>query len=296
MKSTPVLWTAMITPMLSSYQVDYKSLEELLVLQMRADNGVLLLGSTGESLSFSEKEKKEILSFVLQKKMNIPLMVGIGGIHLPSTLAWLDYLEDFNVDCYLMTTPPYTKPGKWGQYHWFKTLLDRASKPCVLYNVPSRSGCSLNYKTVELLNEHPRFWGIKEASSLVADFLQYKKIASGAKIFGGDDALFPEFSSYGVDGLISVAANVWPFATKSYVTRAMERELKDAFAWRVACESLFTTSNPVPVKSIMAYKGQITDKTVRPPLSNEDLNSLESLISADTWVKKWMENELEKNT
>ena len=83
MKSTPPLWTAMITPLLSSHQVDYKSLEELLKLQQQANNGVLLLGSTGESLSFNREEKEEILSFTLQKKIQIPLMVGVGGIHPP---------------------------------------------------------------------------------------------------------------------------------------------------------------------------------------------------------------------
>ena len=158
-----------------------------------------------------------------------------------------------------------------------------------MYNVPSRTGCSLNYKTVELLSEHPRFWGIKEASGKVSDFLKYKQAAPGASIFAGDDALFAEFASHGADGLISVAANVWPFATKNYVKKAMEETLRNAPDWKTVCEALFTASNPVPVKAIMAYKGLIPDKTVRPPLSSNDLNSLKPLISADAWVKKWME-------
>ena len=296
MKSFPSLWTAMVTPLFSSSQVDYASLEKLLTLQEQVSNGVLLLGSTGESLGFNGEEKKEILNFCLQRRPQIPLMVGVGGIHLPSTLEWLDYLEKMDVDCYLLTTPVYTRPGKWGQYDWFKKLLDRASRPCLLYNVPSRTGCFLDYKTVELLSEHPRFWGIKEASGKVCDFLKYKKVAPKAKIFSGDDALFSEFSCYGIDGLISVASNVWPSATKRYVETAMEGRLKEASGWREVCEKLFTASNPIPVKAIMAYKELIADNTVRPPLSSKDLQTLTPLISADQWVKKWMENELERSS
>ena len=296
MKISPTLWTAMVTPLLPSHEVDFNSLKELLTLQNKASNGVLLLGSTGESLSFNSEEKKEIINFFIQLNMPSPLMVGVGGIHLPSTIEWLDFLENVSVDCYLMTTPPYTKPGTWGQYHWFKNLLDRSTRPCILYNVPSRTGCSLDIKSVELLNEHPNFWGIKEASGEVSDFLKYKEAAPRCKIFGGDDALFPEFSCYGADGLISVAANVWPFATKRYVEMAMAGTLKDAAGWRRVCEALFTASNPVPAKGIMEYKKLIKSSTVRPPLSSKDLNSLEPLISSDIWVKKWMENGLETST
>ncbi|MCY4523100.1 MAG: 4-hydroxy-tetrahydrodipicolinate synthase [Halobacteriovoraceae bacterium] len=289
MKLDNPLWTAMITPMELSGRVDFESLEQLLILQKKAGNGILLLGSTGESLAFDPGEKKEILSFVLQKDLQIPLMAGIGGIHLPSALRWMEYLEGLDVDCYLLTTPPYCKPGKRGQYHWFKTILEKSGKPCVLYNVPSRSGCSLNFDTVKDLAGHPNFWGVKEASGQVEDFLRYKKSAPDVKILGGDDALFPEFSSYGVDGLVSVAANVWPYATRRYVETAMSKKLQNASEWRDACQSLFTASNPVPVKALMAYKNMIKSNTVSPPLSSEDLHNLDQLISADLWVNKWME-------
>ena len=78
-------------------------------------------------------------------------MAGVGGINLESTLEDINHLNALNYDCYLLVTPLYAKPGEHGQTHWFKTLLDQSNKPCMLYNVPGRTGTSLNLSTVATL-------------------------------------------------------------------------------------------------------------------------------------------------
>jgi len=89
-------------------------------------------------------------------------MVGIGGINLNETIKWVEYLETINhVLCYLMVTPLYAKPGAIGQYKWFKALLDKSSRPSMLYNIPSRAGVALSVEAVGKLKDHHNFWAIK---------------------------------------------------------------------------------------------------------------------------------------
>ena len=234
------LWTAIITPMLGDGEVDYPGLAKLLKEQEEAENGVLLLGSTGESLNIDENERKKILHFALDKNLNVPIMVGVGGINLKETCAWVDYLETLRVDAYLMITPLYAKPGAEGQYQWFKTLLDRSKRPVMLYNVPSRTGVSLNVKTLAKLKTHPMLWAVKEASGKTLDFKNYRKAAPEVRFYSGDDAMMPDFAKLGAKGLVSVASNVWPKETHAYVLQSLDKSLKAVKLWKDCSNSLFT--------------------------------------------------------
>ena len=276
------LWTALITPF-NNGKVDYSSLENLLLEQKKAQIPLLLLGSTAEALSLTLNEKKEILNFVLSKNLNLPLMVGVGGINLKDSLAWITYLEKLPVDCYLTVTPLYSRPGTKGQLYWFESLFEESSRPCMLYNIPSRTGCSLDFETVNLLKNHTNFWAIKEAGGKIEDFLKYKEAISfsSIKLFSGDDALMPDFADCGATGLVSVASNVWPLAVKSYVKRSQEKTLSHSLEWKKIMESLFTASNPVPVKALLEIKGWISSREVRLPLSAEDLRNDDALKEAD---------------
>ena len=107
-----------------------------------------------------------------------------------------------------MVTPLYAKPGTAGQTNWFRTLMDQSSRPCMLYNVPGRSGVSLSLKTVENLKGHKNLWSIK-ASGNPLDFQKYSSISPSISVFSGDDAMLPEYVPLNCKGLVSVAANCW---------------------------------------------------------------------------------------
>lgn len=290
------LWTALVTPLQESGEVDYPSLKRLLKEQEEAGNGVLILGSTGEALNLESDEKKNILDFTLKQNLKVPLMVGVGGVNLKDTLDWVAWVVaaaatkggSGGVHSYLMVTPLYARPGAEGQYEWFKALLDRAHGPCVLYNVPSRTGVSLSWEAVERLREHPRFWGIKEASGSVDHFQRYGEAALSAKLFSGDDAMLPECVPYGANGLISVASNVWPRATQLYVRQALKSTLPETSVWKDAIETLFIASNPVPVKALLKDKGRISSAKMRAPLSEKDLPELDLLRKADESIAQWL--------
>lgn len=288
--STP-LWTALITPFLENGEVDYDSLKSLLLKQQDAGNGILILGSTGESLNLSLEVKKQIINFVQDQNLSAPIMAGVGGHELEATNSWVEFLNTRNIDCYLMVTPLYAKPESKGQIAWFKTLMDTALKPVMLYNVPGRTGKKLGFDVVKELSSHENFWGVKEASGSTEDFKKYVEAAGNKpRVYSGDDALTPDFAPLGCVGLVSVASNVWPEATHQYTKKCLDNSLskEEIKGWEDACNSLFEVSNPIPAKVLMNEIGMIKTPVLKLPLTHEDLESSSKQMEANEWVNNWL--------
>lgn len=284
------LWTAVVTPMKSDAAIDYPALEKLLREQEQAGNGILLLGSTGESLNLSEKEKREYLDFALKLNLKAPLMVGVGGINLPETIEWVTYVSKLPIHALLLVTPLYAKPGVNGQYHWFKSLLDATDKACMLYNVPGRTAKSLEWDAVAKLDGHPNFWAIKEASGNPEHFERYVKACPKAAVFSGDDPLLPSFVPYGCQGLVSVASNIWPAATQRYTELALAKKLsgEEVKLWSDCTNALFLDGNPVTPKALLALLARIPGPTCRAPLSHLDFKHEKEVLAADKKINEWM--------
>ncbi|MDN5248115.1 MAG: 4-hydroxy-tetrahydrodipicolinate synthase [Wolbachia endosymbiont of Tyrophagus putrescentiae] len=275
------LWTACVTPFnWNGDDIDYESLHRLLIAQADSENGIVLLGSTGESLSLTNTEKRTLVEFVCQLKLNIKIIVGVPGVNLHEALEWLDFCKDMPIHGYLITTPIYTKPGIIGQTMWFEKLLEKAHVPAMLYNIPSRAGTSLYPETVRNLFNHEKFWAIKDSSGTVETLVEYKSIAPNIEVFCGDDNMIQATAAMGATGLVSVASNCWPHITRKYVQKCLQGEKLPIDSWWKACKSLFTASNPIPVKALLCDIGLIDHKTVRLPLSAEDLPSIEILKQA----------------
>ncbi|WP_438456288.1 4-hydroxy-tetrahydrodipicolinate synthase [Wolbachia endosymbiont of Kerria lacca] len=289
MKST-FLWTACVTPFnCSGDSIDYQSLQRLLTMQAEAENGVVLLGSTGESLSLTDSEKRTLVEFVCELKLNTKIIIGVPGVNLYQTLEWLDFCKGMPIHGYLMTTPIYAKPGIMGQTLWFEKLLEKAHVPAMLYNIPSRAGVSLHAETVRNLSSHEKFWAIKDSSGTVDTLTQYKKVAPNIEVFCGDDNMIFDMAAKGAAGLVSVAANVWPSVVHEYVKQCMSGKNPQADSLQQACKALFTASNPIPTKALLHDIGLIEHKTVRLPLSTEDLPSIETLRQANKMILGWKE-------
>nr|CAH7767303.1 unnamed protein product [Callosobruchus chinensis] len=256
-------------------------------MQAEAENGVVLLGSTGESLSLTDSEKRTLVEFVCELKLNTKIIIGVPGVNLYQTLEWLDFCKGMPIHGYLMTTPIYAKPGIMGQTLWFEKLLKKAHMPAMLYNIPSRAGVSLHAETVRNLSSHEKFWAIKDSSGTVDTLTQYKKVAPNIEVFCGDDNMIPDMAAKGAAGLVSVAANVWPSVVHKYVKQCMSGKNPQADSWQQACKALFTASNPIPTKALLHDIGLIKHKTVRLPLSAEDLPSIETLRQANKMILEW---------
>ena len=283
------LWTAIITPFDKNKNLNLANLEHLLRRQEKAKNGIVLLGSTGEGLAITPEEQREMVNFACSLSLKVPLLVGVGGFQLPNVLKWLHFCrEKKNIQGYLMPTPLYSKPGPKGQYHWFKTLLDEANRPCMLYNVPSRAGQALSLDAILPLAQHANFWSIKEASGSVKTFRHYHENLPHITMYSGDDSMTYDFVPAGCRGLVSVASNIWPTKIHCFVTKCLQQDIpnekKDLI--HKACESLFITSNPIPTKVLLHHKGIITTPTLRPPLTHEEIISLSPLLEANNIMEK----------
>jgi 4-hydroxy-tetrahydrodipicolinate synthase len=281
------LWTALVTPFKEDLTVDYEALEALIKEQEEAGNGLLILGSTGEGLNIGSHVKKDIIEFVKGQNPKVPVMAGVGGHDLVATKSWVQWLETQNVDAYLMVVPMYAKPGTEGQLDWFTSLMDEVSKPVMLYNVPGRTAKALELDAVDKLKSHENFWAIKEASGSVDKFSAYLEVSDNAMVYCGDDGLFPDFADAGSCGLVSVASNAWPKETNLYVQKCLEKNFEDNDLWTEAADSLFTASNPVPVKRLLKNEGRINSDILMPPLSRKDLKDDSALERASKVVREW---------
>lgn len=283
------LYTAIITPMLDSGKIDYPSFEKMLRYQANAECGILILGSTGEALALSFEEQCEVVKFTCSLNLDTPIMVGVGGYQLEQQINWINFCNQQDIDSLLLVTPLYAKPGTLGQINWFSTLLDTAKKPCVLYNVPSRTGVNLCYDALEKIKDHKNVWAIKEASGDPERFAKYATIAPNLKMYSGEDGMLPELANYGATGLISVIANIWPKQVKQYVKNSVEKSLDNNLKelWQQTADACFEVANPIPVKVWLAECDVIRTNTLRAPLIAAELKSIANLKQLNTRINNY---------
>ncbi len=270
-------------------EINFQNFETLLKRQSEAGNGIVLLGSTGEGLALSRLERQSVVEFASKLDLDVPLMVGVNGHNMKDTIAWINFCNQYkNIDSYLMPVPLYAKPGARGQYEWFNQLLEASEKPCMLYNVPSRTGAKLSFSTAQELQSHPNFWALKEASGSIEDFKTFCTVLPEIEVYSGEDALVPLYCYYGCKGLVSVMSNVWPEETNLFVEKCLNFDLKGLYpTWDLAANSLFVASNPVPTKIILYAKNLIDSATLREPLTIHDMNNLDVVTKADQLVTQW---------
>lgn len=275
------LWTALVTPMHADGRLDLDGLTALLRAQNQAGNGVVLLGSTGEGANLSAAERRLVLTHACGLGLGLPILAGVGGLELETQLDWLAFCEKLPLAGYLMVTPLYAKPGADGQRRWFESLMNAVRRPCMLYNVPSRTGVALAEAALEGLRGHDHLWAVKEAGGDPARFAAYRERFPELAWYSGDDGLFGEHARLGAAGLVSVASNIWPQAVAEWVARCLAGDTAVPGALlKAVAEPLFIAANPIPAKALMRHLGHIAHATVRAPLSEADLPSLEPLLAA----------------
>lgn len=285
------LWTALVTPFFENSTIDFPSLKKIALAQAEAGNGLLLLGSTGEGLALTSEEQLSIVEFVCDLQLHVPLMVAVGGYNLPDQINWIKHCNELRIDSYLLGTPLYAKPGAVGQTQWFEALLNAANFPCMLYNVPSRSGVEIPISTIQSIQDHPNCWAMKEASGDLNKFLNYRKHCQNIALYSGEDAMLPYLIPAGAKGLVSVCANAWPKATQTYVQLCLAGQAKDIFPlWNDAVEALFSVANPIPVKVLMQQQQAIQTSSLRAPLTQLELTDSTVLLAFNEKINQWLAN------
>lgn len=262
MKDIGRVLTAMVTPFDSRGEVDYPQAKRLAqALIDSGSDGLVVTGTTGESPTLSNEEKLRMYETVVDAVGNRAAVVGGTTTYNTAESIHLTMEADrAGVDAFLLTVPYYNNPPQEGLYQHFKAIASHTSKPCILYNVPSRTVRNMDAGTTIRLSEIDNIVGVKEAS---ANYDQIAKIMQGAsrgfRVWSGNDSdTFPLLAMGGY-GVISVVAHL----TGRQVKRMFEKFLAGDIAGAAAIHhhllplvnALFITTSPIPVKYMLNQVG-----------------------------------------
>ena len=263
---------ALITPFNEDGSVNFDQLERL--LEFHVENGtdaILTLGTTGESATMTDEEDNSVVKFVVDHIAGrIPVIAGSGSNSTAAQTAKSLKYQELGADALLIISPYYNKSNEEGIYQHLKQTADAVGIPCILYNIPGRTGCSISVRNVERLAAHPNVMGIKEASGNMAYAASIAHcLSDDFRLYSGEDALTVPLMSLGASGTISVWADVQPQLVhdmcRAYLDGDVERARDIQIAGQPLINALFSEVNPIPVKEALAQMGMI-EANYRMPL------------------------------
>lgn len=253
---------ALITPFLPNGEVNYEKLGELVDFHLQNQtDALLILGTTGESSTMSHEEDDEVCRYVVNRvAKRIPVWAGSGSNSTQTMLEKSKSFEKIGVDGLLLITPYYNKTNEEGMYLHFKTVADAVSIPCILYNVPGRTGCAISENNVCRLARHPNIVGIKEASGDIGYAARIARhLSDDFVMYSGNDDMILSMMSLGCSGVISVLANVLPKETHEmifdYLNGEPEKTRAAQLKYLELVNALFAEVNPIPVKEALNMMG-----------------------------------------
>ena len=248
---------ALITPFQDG-EIDFETLDELIVFQLEGGiDGIVPVGTTGESCTLSHDEQKKVMARVVDVVGGqTPVIVGAGSNSTAEAIELAAFGKKTGADATLQVTPYYNKPTQEGFYEHFKAIAEAVDLPVVLYNIPGRCGAGMTPETIASLAEIENVVAVKEATGSLD---QASEIASRCDItiVSGDDSLTLPLASIGAKGVISVVANIVPADVKAMTDLILEGDLVSARQWHrklfTLCKSMLTlATNPIPIKAALA--------------------------------------------
>lgn len=264
--------TALITPFRNG-EVDYDSFGRLIDWQI--ENGIdalVICGTTGEGSTLSDEEHKACIRFAVERAAGRTVIIaGTGSNDTNYAINLTKYSCDVGADAMLVVTPYYNKATQRGLVESFYAIADASTKPMIVYNVPSRTGCNIQPQTYLKLAEHENIRGIKEANGDISSVVETQSLLRGKLDLysGNDDQLVPILAMGGA-GCISVLSNLMPRQTREICDRFWDGDI--AGAAKLQCDylplinALFSEVNPIPVKAAMAAMG-FGENSLRLPLT-----------------------------
>lgn len=279
------LWVPLITPFLpddGQAGVDHAALASL--TRRLANDGVdgfVVCGTTGEAAALTDEEKLACLDTVAQHAGHTPLLVGAGGEQWQATRGWVMRVahkaqtDCLNVTGILLTAPHYIRPSQSGIQHWFETLADASPLPIVVYDIPYRTGATINRDTLLALAAHPNIVGVKDCGGDHGKTLAM--LADGRlQILAGEDLAI--FSHLSLGGAGAIAASLHLRTPEFVMLRrliasgdlAQARQLWHQLVPLI--EALFAEPNPGPLKAALAQLGCCHPDT-RAPLTATSHNT-----------------------
>lgn len=264
--------TALVTPM-NKNGVDYEAFGRLIEWQIeKGINALVIAGTSGEGSTLSDEEHREVLRFSVEKVAGrVPVIAGTGSNDTAYAISLTKFACEIGCDAMLLVTPYYNKATQKGLISSFTAIADASTKPCILYNVPSRTGCNLLPASCAELAKHPNIVGVKEASGNISQIAEIAALTKGCfDIYSGNDDQVVPILSIGGKGVISVVSNILPEKTVEMCDKFFAGDINGSCDIQLdllpLINSLFCEVNPIPAKAAVAAIG-FGENYVRLPLT-----------------------------
>ncbi len=281
------VYTALVTPFKDD-KIDYDALEKIIKLQIDGGvDGLVPLGTTGESPTVSVKEHKEFIKKVVQLvNGKAKVIAGTGANSTEEAIHLTRAAEADGVDGVLLVTPYYNKPPQRGMIAHFESIAKSISIPVILYNIPGRTGIDFFPESIkELIGRVNNIVCIKEATGSIANMMQVIELCGDRlTLLSGDDNLLLPVLAIGGKGVISVVSNVLPAEVKNIITLynkgKIEESRKAFYKLLPVCRAMFLETNPIPVKAAMEMCGCCSSSVRLPlvPLSEDNRKKLRQAL------------------
>lgn len=264
--------TAMITPMDNDRNIDYKSLEKLVEhLISTGTESILIAGTTGESPTLTHDEEVKVFGFVRNiAKDRCKLIMGAGSNCTMTAVMATKNAEEAGADAILSVVPYYNKPSQKGLIEHFSTIAKSTKLPILLYNIPGRTGITMQPETIgTLAREHKNIFAVKQSLSDMDAITETKRACpEDFVIYSGDDSLTLPMMSVGAHGVVSVASHVVGAEMKEMIKLYKSGKIKEATDMHLKLyplfKKIFMAPNPVPVKECLTKMGVIQNYVRRP--------------------------------
>lgn len=274
--------TAIITPFRNG-EVDFDALGRIIDEQIASGiDALVVCGTTGEASTLTDEEHRDVIAYTVRKTAKrVPVIAGTGSNDYAYAVDLSLHACEVGADALLHVTPYYNKASQTGLVKYFSKIADNVTRPVVLYNIPSRTGCAIGIDAYKELAQHPNIVAAKEASGDLSFIVKLcHAVGDIIDIYSGNDDQIVPMMSIGAKGVISVMANVAPKMTHEMAKACLEGDFGHGAALQLEyldlINALFMTVNPIPVKEAMAILGKCTDE-LRLPLCNMSAQENEKL-------------------
>ncbi len=276
--------TAIVTPFCNG-EVDYEQFGRLIDWQISEGiDAIVACGTTGEGSTLTDEEHREVIRYAVERVAGrVPVIAGTGSNDTAYAIELTKYACEVGADAMLLVTPYYNKATQKGLIKSFEAVADISTKPIILYNVPSRTGCNLLPASAAILAEHPNIVAIKEASGNISQIAELARLVRGKMdIYSGNDDQIVPVLSLGGKGVISVLSNIMPRATHEMCERFFSGDVAGSADLQLELlplvDALFCEVNPIPVKAAVAAMGY-GENSLRLPLTPMEAQHEETLLS-----------------
>ena len=269
---------AIVTPFKDG-AVDYESLGNIIEFQIaNKTDAIIICGTTGESSTLTDEEHRGCIEYAIKKVAGrVPVIAGTGSNDTAYAVELSKFACEAGADGLLLVTPYYNKATVKGLIAHYKAINDAVDCPCIIYNVPSRTGCNITLPVYKALAECDNMVAIKEASGNISQIAEIlSTFGDRFDVYSGNDDQILPILSLGGKGVISVLANPMPRETHDICELYFDGKTKEATALQLKlipfCKALFCEVNPIPVKTAMAAMGYGSDELRLPLCEMEDAN------------------------